>query len=131
MFDIGYIAGFSNYQPTRKFTTASWDLLCRYAPENSFYTEDSYFIIYREEDVKDCDEYKTRLVAAAYFRSNNVYALSTDDLRAGTLNEENRSLLRSCDYLVTMGDFSEDIDLIREYADIDEYVPGIMSLKGK
>ena len=131
MFDIGYIAGFSHYHPEEVFTTASWDLLCRYAPENNYYTEDSYFIIYREEDVKDSVAVKTRVAAAAYFRTNNVYALSTDDLRAGTLNEENRSLLRNCDYLVTLGDLSDDLDLIQEYTGIDEYTPGIMNLKGK
>ncbi len=129
MFDIGYIAGFSHCHQTEVFTTASWDLLCEYAPEKYYYNEESYFIIYREEDVKDCLPVKTRVAAAAYLRTNNVYALSTDDLRSGTLSNENRSLLGSCDYLVTLGDLSGDLDIIREYVDITDYRPGTISLK--
>ena len=130
MFDIGYVAGFRYYSQTELFTTASQDLLCKYAPERNYYNEESYLVIYREEDVADCLAVKTRVAAAAYFRTNNVYALSTDDLRSGTLSEENRSLLGSCDYLVTLGDLSDDLDVIGEYVDITDYTPGTVSLKG-
>ncbi|MCR5384291.1 MAG: hypothetical protein K6E72_06635 [Saccharofermentans sp.] len=131
IFDIGFIAGFSHYHPTEIYTTGSWDLLNRYATENNYYTEESYFIIYREEDVKDCVSVKTDIASVVYFRSKNVYAVSTDYLRTVPISEENRDLLRNCDYLVTLGDLSDDLELIKEFVDIDEYIPGTMSLKEK
>ena len=129
MFDMGYIAGYSHYRPVEEFTTGSWDLLCEYAPERDYYNEDSFFIIYYTDDVIDCTPVKTRVAASTYFRSNNVYALSIEDLRAGGFNEENLKLLGSCDYLVTLGDFSDQLDVIGNYVDVKDYRPGMISLK--
>lgn len=129
MFDTGYIAGYSHYRPVEEFTTASWDLLSEYAPERDYYSEDSFFVIYNAGEVIDCTPVKTRVAASTYFRSNNVYALSIEDLRAGGFNEQNLELLGNCDYLVTLGDFSDQLDVIGNYVDVKDYRPGMISLK--
>ena len=129
MFDVGYIAGFAHYRQTELFTTNSWDLLNEYAPERYEYNTDSYFVIYNNDDVIDFSSNKTKLAACVYFRSNNIFAFSIEDLRAGGFNERSLKILGNSDYLVTLGDFSDQLDVIGNYVDVSNYTPGTTNLK--
>ena len=129
MFDIGYIAGFDHYHQIEIFTMNSWDLLNEYAPEQYEYNTDMYFVIYNNDDVIDFSLNKTKLASCVYFRSKNIIAFSIEDLRSGGFNEQNLRIIRNSDYLVTLGNFSDQLDVIGYYVDVENYTPGTTKLK--
>ena len=130
MFDIGYIAGADYYRPAEEYTTNAWDLCNEYAQERTTYNEESYFLVYDENDIIDSYPFKIKLIGIVYFRSNNVYAYMLTDLEHGNVMPEDLQAIRNCDHLVTMGDMSDHADLIREYVDFGDYRPGMIDLKG-
>ena len=130
MFHLGYITGFDRYINVENFTTAGWDLCTKYAEERTKYNEDSYFVIYDENDIKDTYPAKVRLIGTVYFRSNNVYTYTLSELEKGQVEEKDMEKIRNCRYLVTMGDFSSRLDTIGRYVNVDGYKPGTTELNG-
>lgn len=128
MFNSGYILGADHLVSEEHFTTNAWELLTEYAEERTEYNEDSYFVVYHEEDVMDDFEFKTRIAAGTYLRTNYVYAVSVEVLEEGSMSESDRETIRNCDYLLTLGDMEDELDIIREYVDVDSYVPGVTDL---
>lgn len=131
MYNIGYIAGFDHYVRDEDYTTAGWDLCCEYGEERTEYNEYTYFMIYDENDIIDHHPPKVRLIGNVYFRSVHVYTYTLQELEEGTVDPQYLEPIRSSDYLVTMGDFSDRLDIIREYVDVTDYRPGMTELKGE
>ena len=73
-------------------------------------------------------EFKTKIAAGTYLRTNYVYAVSVEVLEEGSMSESDRETIRNCDYLLTLGDMEDELDIIREYVDVDSYVPGVTDL---
>ncbi len=102
----GYILGRSYYVPTEKYSTGAWDALCRYAPENTAYTSDSYMVIWDDDIVFDDGIYghKVQEMSEAYFRSDNVYVLTYNYVDKIGLSEEDQERLDSADHIVVVGE---------------------------
>ncbi len=128
MFNPGYILGAEHLVSEEHYTTNAWELYSEYAEERTEYNEDSYFVVYREDDVMDDFEFKTRLVGVVYLRTNNVYAYSIETLESDSVPEADLEAIRNCDYLLTLGDMEDELGLIGEYVEVDSYVPGVTAL---
>ncbi|WP_072445980.1 hypothetical protein [Blautia sp. Marseille-P3201T] len=125
-FDTGYVWGRDFEYQKENYTTDAWELCQKYVPESWEYNDYSYLVLWNSDDFQDSG--KIWWLMSAYLRSVHIETYNLEDLKQSNITEDQKSKMKQCEYLVTLGDFSSSIDVINEYVSVRNYKPGISEI---
>jgi len=129
-FDKGYILGKSFFNPEEPgaYSQKQYAAFVNNIPENYYYKDDSYLVIWNVQEL-DTSNSLLQMGAKVWLRSNNIKVISSTDIVKG-LDEKVLQRLADYDYLVTLSDMSEQVELLKEYLPVKDYQVGICPIGG-
>lgn len=116
------------YTRYESLKTDLWWAIERIVPENRFYSEESYLVLWDQADFMDGEDNHGRLDFAigAWLRADHIRVISKDELVA--LSEDELARFREFDHVIFLSDMNDEKDLLEPYLDIDDYGIGFRSL---
>ena len=121
VLDTGYIWGYDNYVSEEGYSDHLYEECVKYVPENIKYTEEKTVVIWNPEDfTADCDleMLPVQRIMGMHLRSRSVFVCTLDSFTNGYLSEEEVAELNKCSCFYTIGDFSDEAEVIRKYLKI-------------
>lgn len=111
-----HFLGEHEYQLPHNYRSQVWRTMEIFVPQNQHYTENSYVLLWDEDDFLDGGLLKGRLTALAetWLRSLNIVNIPDSEIRDG-LSEETLKAVSRCDYLVCISDMEEHRELFLPY----------------
>ena len=130
-YNLEYVGGHQHYKSIENYSNDFWQAFYNNIPENEQYNEQSYIVLWDVSEYKGSLNNNNRLreLAKTWLRTNNIRVISSNDIAKG-LNEESLNQLANYDYLLTLSDMSEQIDMLQDYLPIKDYHVGICLLGG-
>lgn len=112
-----YIWGQSCFSAPENYAPSFWRTLSLCIPENRQYSGEQYVVFWNYYDFADnrvISDTSVSNYVGAWMRSENVDAISVDELRDG-LSQEKMKTLAACDHLVFASDMTLYEDTLRVY----------------
>jgi len=111
-----HFLGVHEYKLPNDYRSDVWRTMEIYIPQNKFYNEDSYAILWDEDDFFDGGRLKGRLTALTetWLRSTNIVNIPESEIKAG-LSEKTLTELSQCDYVACISDMTEHSALFSPY----------------
>jgi len=113
-----YVLSPEYYEVPANYRSDIWRAVEIAIPQNKYYTEDSYLVLWDKDDFKggSRDNGRMQYIAGAWLRSISIKAVSANDLEIG-LSEEILQTFDDYDYLAVISDMSEHEQTLLKYFD--------------
>lgn len=120
-----YILGTEHFNVPGEYKTDLWRAMEMYVPENPYYTDESYLVLWDAEDFMAGNRNAGRLeyVAGAWLRSNHIQAVSREELT--DMDAEQLASLAEFDYVVLISDMHSEEESLCEGLNLTEYGVGV------
>lgn len=125
-FSKRYIWGQAYFAPPEAFTSQMWRTFEQHVPQNPHYNENTYLILWNNEEYTGFSERNDRLyfIAGTWLRSNQIQVLSKSDIESG-LGQDMLGGLQAYDYLIVLSDMSPVAEQLAPYQDVADFSVGV------
>lgn len=128
LFNVGYIFGYKYYNPkyvdfNEHFTTTDWDLCVEHVPEITEYNSRKYVVLFDTNTLDEMNSSKLFPLMTTYLRSNDIQIFDISEFTEKNMSEDHQIKIKEGYYLISLDDFSDKLDDILFYVDLEKYDP--------